>query len=114
LVVFRDIGSARDLLPDHLPSLGGLDPWFLREHFIVSITAHILGGDIREDYSFHDVLSMMDDLGVSYCGHDEGVEMAPMSDPRWGTEIGKAIFQSVLKGRLAHCGEEGVGDAPEE
>jgi len=57
---------------------------------------------------------MMDDLGVSYCGHDEGVEMAPMSDPRWSTEIGKAIFQNVLESRLAYCGEEEVGDAPEK
>jgi len=113
-VLFRDIGSARAILPDRLPSLGGLDPWFLREHLIVSITAHILGGDIREDYPFHDVLSMMNDLGVSYCGDDDGVEMAPMSDPRWGTEIGKAIFQNVLESGLAHCGEEEVGDAPEE
>ena len=57
---------------------------------------------------------MMDDLGVSYCGHDEGVEMAPMSDPRWSTEIGKAIFQNVLESRLAYCGEEEVGNAPEK
>ena len=57
---------------------------------------------------------MMNELGVSYSGHDEGVEMAPMSDPRWGTEIGKAIFQNILESGLAHCGEEEVGDAPEE
>ncbi|SJL10824.1 uncharacterized protein ARMOST_14218 [Armillaria ostoyae] len=95
VVVFRDMGSAQLLLPSHIFTRDGQGPddKFLREHFRVSLQVNLLGGDICEDYDHNDILSMMEELGVE--GEDY-VEPLPLTDPRWQTVLGKAIFEDVL------------------
>ncbi len=44
---------------------------------------------------------MMDDLWVNSVGSDDTVELAPMTDPRWQTVIGKSIWENVLETRMA-------------
>ncbi|KAK0432444.1 hypothetical protein EV421DRAFT_2040692 [Armillaria borealis] len=103
VLIFRDIGPAEKLLPSHLrvsPNEGPED-WFLREHFRISLKVCILEGDIDEDYPSSVVLRIMDDLWVNSVGSDDTVELAPMTDPRWQTVIGKSIWENVLETRMA-------------
>ncbi|PBK62092.1 hypothetical protein ARMSODRAFT_1089366 [Armillaria solidipes] len=103
VLIFRDIGPAEKLLPSHLRVSPNEEPedWFLREHFRISLKVCILEGDIDEDYPPPVVLRMMDDLGVNSVGSDDTVELAPMTDPRWQTVIGKSIWENVLETRMA-------------
>ncbi|KAK0226788.1 hypothetical protein EDD85DRAFT_958549 [Armillaria nabsnona] len=103
VLIFRDIGPAEKLLPSHLrvSANEGPEDWFLREHFRISLKVCILEGDIDEDYPSSVVLRMMDDLGVNSVGSDDAVELAPMTDPRWQSVIGKSIWENVLERRMA-------------
>ncbi len=97
------MGPAQKLLPSHLQVTAneGLDDWYLREHFRISLKVNIRDGDIREDYLPAVVLDMMADLGVGSCGGDEALELAPMTDPRWQTVLGQSIWENVLETRMA-------------
>ncbi|KAK0237294.1 hypothetical protein EDD85DRAFT_1008361 [Armillaria nabsnona] len=99
VVVFRDMGSTQLLLPSHIFTRDGQEPddKFLREHFCVSLQVNLLGGDVCEDYNHNDILSMMEELGVE--GEDY-VQPLPLTDPRWQTVLGKAIFEDVLLSKI--------------
>ncbi|KAK0244908.1 hypothetical protein EDD85DRAFT_932866 [Armillaria nabsnona] len=103
IVIFGETGSARSLLPDHMPPREH-DPQFetfLRAHFHSSIRWTIFHGDIRNEYSTNTILRMMEELGVGL--EDDGDDVAPMDDPRWQTMLGKEIWEEVIRGRIANA-----------
>ncbi|KAJ6626725.1 hypothetical protein B0H10DRAFT_508165 [Mycena sp. CBHHK59/15] len=96
IVVHREMGSAQQLLPTHLPRHPRHDERtdvFLRKHFCYSLNLTLLGGDVRERYSPNVILSMMEELGVG----DPDSDMVPLNDPRWHTVLGEAIWADVLR-----------------
>ncbi|KAK0436121.1 hypothetical protein EV421DRAFT_1981848 [Armillaria borealis] len=103
IVIFREMGSARSLLPTHMPPREH-DPQFetfLRAHFHSSIRSTIFHGDIRNEYSTSTILRMMEELGVGL--EDDGDDVAPMDDPRWQTMLGKEIWEEVIRRRIAEA-----------
>ncbi|KII83784.1 hypothetical protein PLICRDRAFT_702354 [Plicaturopsis crispa FD-325 SS-3] len=95
IVVFEPLGGTR--LPSHLtlpsdPSLRPSDE-LLRGHFNRCIQHNVRGGDILDDYPVTAIAEYMDDLGV-YNGAID------MEDPRWQTDLGKAILAALIRGRL--------------
>ncbi|KAJ6470142.1 hypothetical protein DFH09DRAFT_1221228 [Mycena vulgaris] len=99
VVILRDMGGAQKLLPTHLPRHPNHDPQdatFFRLHFRYSMNFMLLGGDIIEKYPPHIILREMDLLGV---GHDSEREMAPLSDERWQTDLGKAILADIIRAK---------------
>ncbi|KAJ7440364.1 hypothetical protein FB451DRAFT_1300451 [Mycena latifolia] len=106
VVILRDMGKARNLLPTHLPRHPEHDPndvTFFRLHLRYSMNFMLLGGDIEEEYPPHVILYEMDQLGVpGPCdGDDPDREMAPFDDPRWQTELGQAILTDVIRVKAA-------------
>ncbi|KIM47243.1 hypothetical protein M413DRAFT_23471 [Hebeloma cylindrosporum] len=98
-VIFRDIGPAQYLLTGSTSQayvrrrgtkvqLFGADDYFLREHFKHCLRFHMLHGDIHVDYPQGVIVQALTDLGL----WERDDEEAPLSDPRWNTELGKAIF----------------------
>jgi hypothetical protein len=85
--------------------LTGPDDCFLREHFEHSLRAHLLHGDIFEDYPLEDVVRAVDDLGL----WERDDEEAPFDDPRWNTELGKEILECQM--RLKFAGYESPSDS---
>ncbi|KAK0440048.1 uncharacterized protein EV420DRAFT_1486070 [Desarmillaria tabescens] len=92
IILFREIGVARHLLPTHMAPHGVLDPQFE--------IVNLLDGDIREDYSVGTICNMMSELGVE---GEDGDEMVPLSDPRRHTVLGQAIWEEVMRGRMAEA-----------
>ncbi|KAG7439887.1 uncharacterized protein BT62DRAFT_650930 [Guyanagaster necrorhizus] len=80
IVIFREMGSARGLLPTRMPRRqhDASFELFLRGHFNSSLRANILHGDTREEYSSAAILKMMGELEVEQEDEDE---LAPMGDP---------------------------------
>ncbi|KAJ7639924.1 hypothetical protein B0H17DRAFT_1339386 [Mycena rosella] len=76
---------------------------FLRLHCRYSLNLMLLGGDIKEVYPNGVIMGMMEDLGVDYAGNEDRDEkdMAPLDDERWQTELGKAIMEGALEGKIA-------------
>lgn len=71
--------------------------WYLREYFRNSLKVNIRYRDICEDYPFHAVIDMMNDLRVAWCGSgEEALELAPMTDPRWQTVIEKSMGEQIV------------------
>ncbi|KAJ7307092.1 hypothetical protein DFH08DRAFT_901213 [Mycena albidolilacea] len=106
VVILRDMGEARNLLPTHLPRHGAHDAndfMFFRLHLRYSMNFMLLGGDIQEKYPPHVILHEMDQLGVpGPCDCDDpDREMAPLDDPRWQTELGQAILADVIRIKAA-------------
>ncbi|KAK0441458.1 uncharacterized protein EV420DRAFT_1485623 [Desarmillaria tabescens] len=113
IIIFREMGSARGLLPAHIPPPPSPNTdfeMFLRCHFHSSIHANILHGDVREDYTSQEIIQLMGDLGVGD-GDEEG-NFAPMDDPRWQTVLGKAIWEDVMRVTMSAAG--GGYDSTEE
>ncbi|KAK0237481.1 hypothetical protein EDD85DRAFT_545371 [Armillaria nabsnona] len=101
IVSFRDIGSAQSLLPTHLTGINGLDDYYLREHFRLSLKVNILDCDIRKQYPNGVILDMMGELGLSP-GDPEMEAMVPLGDPRWHNSVlGQAIWENLLEMRTA-------------
>ncbi|KAJ7189233.1 hypothetical protein C8R46DRAFT_1184379 [Mycena filopes] len=104
IVVLRDLGAdhAR-LLPTHLShprnDTADADAEFFRLHLRYSFNFMLLGGDITERYPPYRVLSEMAALGVAP-DSEEG-DMARLDDPRWQSELGKAILAEELRSRAA-------------
>ncbi len=102
ILIFRELGSARGLLPTHMPPRQP-DPQFetfLRGHFHSSLRANIFNGDIREEYSTNTIVRMMGELGV---GEEDEDDLAPMDDPWWQTVLGKEIWEDVMRRRIANA-----------
>ncbi|KAJ7934861.1 hypothetical protein B0H13DRAFT_2481304 [Mycena leptocephala] len=100
IVILRDMGEAQQLLPTHLPLLPQHDPrdaTFFRLHLRVSMTFMLLGGDVSEKYPPHVILAEMEALGVPGMGSDPEGDMAPLSDARWQTDLGRAILADVMR-----------------
>ncbi|KAJ6543988.1 hypothetical protein B0H19DRAFT_1169238 [Mycena capillaripes] len=88
--------GAEQLLPTHLPKQHH-DPstdHYLRLHFRFSISLVIRGGDISEVYPSSFILATMQELKVN----EEDADMIPLTDHRWHTPLGKAIFAFVRPG----------------
>ncbi|KAJ7189176.1 hypothetical protein C8R46DRAFT_1056743 [Mycena filopes] len=100
IILFRDMGEAQGLLPTHLPRGPNDDPAdaeFFRLHLRYTLNFMLLGGDVSEKYPPHVILHMMEELGVRGW---EDCEMAPLTDERWGTELGQAILADELQARM--------------
>ncbi|KAJ7189225.1 hypothetical protein C8R46DRAFT_1184376 [Mycena filopes] len=100
IVVFRDMDGDQALLPTHLPRGPHDDPAdaeFFKLHLRYTLNFMLLGGDVSDKYPPHKILSMMEQLGVHGW---EDCEMAPLTDERWGTELGQAILANELQGRM--------------
>ncbi|KAF8959279.1 hypothetical protein BDZ97DRAFT_1838186 [Flammula alnicola] len=112
IVVFREMGSARRLLPTHMPlrEHDASFEMFLRGHFHSSLRANIVHGDIRDEYSTDDILTLMGELGV---GQEDDDELAPMDDPRWQTMLGKEIWEEVLRQRISDADDRYDSDTEE-
>ncbi|KAJ7768142.1 hypothetical protein DFH07DRAFT_1058382 [Mycena maculata] len=104
VVILRDMGEAQKLLPTHLPRhphYDDNDATFFRLHLRYSMNFMLLGGDVSEKYPPHRILHEMELLGVAGPGDDpDDYEMAPLSDERWGTDLGKAILADTLRARM--------------
>lgn len=97
IVVFRDLGSVT--LPSHLhrvKACAGPDDKFLREHFRWCLRVHLLGGDIKEDYSVHDIANAAEELGL--CGDKPA--MVPLDDERWHSTLGKELLEDHIGTQL--------------
>ncbi len=103
IVIFREMGSARSLLPAHMPTREHHPQFetFLRAHFHSSIRSPIFHGDITNEYSTNTILRMIEELGVGL--EDDGDDVAPMDDPRWQTMLGKDIWEEVIRRRIANA-----------
>ncbi|KAJ7230245.1 hypothetical protein GGX14DRAFT_538347 [Mycena pura] len=104
VIVLRDMGDTQQLLPTHLPrhpEHDNSDALFFRLHLRYSFNFMLLGGDIREKYPPHRILSMMHSLGVTVGGDDPDCEMAALDDDRWQTELGQAILTNVMDVRAS-------------
>ncbi|KAJ7610019.1 hypothetical protein DFH06DRAFT_1148260 [Mycena polygramma] len=62
----------------------------------------LLGGDIGDTYPPGLVLAKMEELGV----RGEDYDMVPLSDKRWQTELGQAIFAEHMRYRAALSSHE--------
>ncbi|KAJ7440938.1 hypothetical protein FB451DRAFT_1299346, partial [Mycena latifolia] len=85
IIILRDVGGVRNLLPMHLPRRPDCDTHdvtFFRLHLCYSMNFMLLGGDLSEKYPPHRILQEMDLLGVPGPGNDPDCEMALLSDPR--------------------------------
>ncbi|KAJ7610000.1 hypothetical protein DFH06DRAFT_1346136 [Mycena polygramma] len=117
IVVLRDMGADQALLPTHLPGHPvhpGADAEFFRLHLRYSLNFMLLGGDIGDTYPPGLVLAKMEELGV----RGEGYGMVSLSDQRWQTELGQAIFAEHMRYRAAlssheYCDEEADADEPD-
>ncbi|KAK0447543.1 hypothetical protein EV421DRAFT_2033263 [Armillaria borealis] len=104
VIIFRETGSAHQLLPTYMPRPSSQDSqfeMFLRAYFYTSLRANLLGGDIREDYPRAAIVKMMGQLDVG--GDDSDDEMVPLSDLRWLTVLGQAIWEEVMRDRIAEA-----------
>ncbi|KAJ7070553.1 hypothetical protein C8F01DRAFT_383283 [Mycena amicta] len=100
IVVLRDMGDVQALLPTHLPQPlqhNNADAEFFRLHLRYSLNFMVLGGDISDTYPPGRIVRLMEELGVR--GQEDDSEMVPLSDPRWHSELGQAIFADVLETR---------------
>ncbi|KAG7444595.1 uncharacterized protein BT62DRAFT_1007598 [Guyanagaster necrorhizus] len=104
IIIFREMGSIRQLLPTHMPAPCAQDQqfdMFLRAHFRSSLRVNILRGDIREEYDAGTIQRMMGQLGVGDDNDDD--EMAPLSDSRRNSVLGQAILEEVMRERIARA-----------
>ncbi|KAJ7640568.1 hypothetical protein B0H17DRAFT_1339272 [Mycena rosella] len=106
ILVLRGMGDMQGRLPTHLPCHSQHDPaadHFLRLHCRYSLNLMLLGGDIKEVYPNGVITGMMEELGVDYAGSEDRDEkdMAFLDDERWQSELGKAIMEGVLEGKIA-------------
>ncbi|PBK90880.1 hypothetical protein ARMGADRAFT_1166565 [Armillaria gallica] len=98
IIICRDMGAVRRLLPTHISPPRGFETLkFLETHFHTSVRANILYGDVKEEYGHRATEVLMDELGV---GGDDDDEMVPLSNPRWKSVIDKAILEEITRGRL--------------
>lgn len=84
------------VLPSHVPSLANVATDItanFKSHFIRCLHVHMGGGNIEEQYSFQQVRALIEGLGV---GVSDDVDVAPLDDPRWQTEIGKEVFEAYM------------------
>jgi hypothetical protein len=104
IVILRDMGEAQRLLPTRLPRHSHYDEndaTFFRLHLRYSMNFMLLGGDVSEKYPPHRILREMSLLGVPGPGDDpDDCKMAPLSDERWKTELGKAILADTIRVRM--------------
>ncbi|KAJ7271438.1 hypothetical protein B0H12DRAFT_1229089 [Mycena haematopus] len=119
VVILRQMGEAQNLLPTYLPrhpEYDADDATFFRLHLRASMKFMLLGGDISEKYSPSHILHEMEELGVpGPVGGQPDCEMAPLSDPRWQTELGQAILADVLSGRMTETSlDSSEGSDPED
>ncbi|SJL18489.1 uncharacterized protein ARMOST_22079 [Armillaria ostoyae] len=104
VIIFRETGSARQLLPTYMPRPSSQDSqfeMFRHAYFYTSFRANLLGGDIREDYPRAAIVKMMGQLDVG--GDDSDDEMVPLSNLRWQTILGQAIWEEFMRGRIAEA-----------
>ncbi|KAJ7610009.1 hypothetical protein DFH06DRAFT_1485682 [Mycena polygramma] len=93
--------DAQHILPTHLPEtqLNTAAAPFLRRHCRYSLDHALREGDISEDYGPRTITAAMSGLGVDFDGNDDPDaaerKMAPLSDERWQTTLGKAILRHV-------------------
>ncbi|KAJ7610001.1 hypothetical protein DFH06DRAFT_1374796 [Mycena polygramma] len=117
IVLLHPDGDKRHILPTHLPGreYNAAADYFLRLHCRFSLDHALRGGDISDDYSNWTIMGAMNELGVDYYGNeDPDVEMAPLSDKRWQTALGKVILRHVLERRTAELQpEEDTSDLAE-
>ncbi|KZS91137.1 hypothetical protein SISNIDRAFT_487827 [Sistotremastrum niveocremeum HHB9708] len=100
IVQFIDLPALE--LPSHVPEAqkAHLEPSadkFLRFHFMWCLRVNICGGHVMDDFDRGEVLGMMEELGLT----GSGSEMAPVTDPRWKTEIGKICWEMAMNSRFA-------------
>ncbi|KAJ7615615.1 hypothetical protein DFH06DRAFT_123414 [Mycena polygramma] len=98
IVVFRDMGPSRLLLPTHLPrhpKHGALTDAFLRDHLRFSLVVTMLGGDILEDYSQAEILQLSGEL-IGFGRGDER-DAVPLTDERWKTPLGQEILANEIR-----------------
>ncbi|SJK99171.1 uncharacterized protein ARMOST_02459 [Armillaria ostoyae] len=99
IIIFRDMGTVRRLLPMHISPPHGLETLnFLDAHFHSSLRANILHGDVKDEYGHRAIEDLMDEFGV---GGEDDDQMVPLSDPWWKILMGKAILKEIMRGRLA-------------
>ncbi|KAJ6516733.1 hypothetical protein C8R47DRAFT_403394 [Mycena vitilis] len=113
IVVLRDMGADHALLPTHLPGhpvQPGADAEFFRLHLRYSLNFMVLGGDIGDTYPPGLVLAKMEELGV----RGEDYDMVPLTDERWQTELGKAIFAEHMRYRAALSSHEYSDDESDD
>ncbi len=80
MVIFRDMGVVRRLLPTHISPPHGFETLkFLETHFHSSVRANMLHGDIKNEYGHRAIEVLMDELGV---GGEDDDETVALSDPR--------------------------------
>ncbi|KAF8892781.1 hypothetical protein CPB84DRAFT_1783516 [Gymnopilus junonius] len=100
IVVFSDIGSTKESMPESAQGLlnfsgsQGPDDKFLRLHFRHCLNVHLIGGDIGNDYSAEDIVEAMKDDGL-----------VAFDDPRWMTPLGREIFEDYMKTLAAEKGD---------
>ena len=97
--MFSDIGDVK-LPPKLLHSKAnqiGPEDRFLKDDFCWCVRANLLGGDIDEDYSFHQILAYMNALGVESDDYD----VAKPGDERRQTELGKEIWENYMQVELS-------------
>ncbi|KAJ7896096.1 hypothetical protein B0H14DRAFT_3426034 [Mycena olivaceomarginata] len=102
VIIPPEMGNVQKLLPVHLPrhpDCDAGDALFFRLHLRASITFMLLEEDISEKYPPHRILGEMGALGVSTPGGDPDFQMAPLTNERWQTELGKAILADVMRVR---------------
>ncbi|KII83797.1 hypothetical protein PLICRDRAFT_442206 [Plicaturopsis crispa FD-325 SS-3] len=93
IVAFEPLDGLR--LPSHLslPADTSARPSerLLRDHFYRCLYHNLRGGNISDNYPPEDVQEYMESLGV----FDDEMDM---NDPRWQTELGKAIWAALMRG----------------
>ncbi|KAJ7639920.1 hypothetical protein B0H17DRAFT_1216745 [Mycena rosella] len=114
ILVLRSMGDVQALLPTHLPYHAqqyAAANGFLRHRCRDSLNLMLRGGDIKEVYPNSVILCMMHELGVDYNGNENRHELdvAPLSDARWQTELGQAVMAEMLRGRIAQSLYESGG-----
>ncbi len=98
MVSFKELDLPKDWLPSHvtLPeNIPEISVKLLKCHFSRCLRVHFCGGDIWEEHNRHEVLMLMEYLS----GNDED-DPAPLEDPRWETEIGQEIFETIMYGKM--------------
>lgn len=104
--MFSDIGDVK-LPPKLLHSKAnqiGPEDRFLKDDFCWCVRANLLGGDIDEDYSFHQILAYMNALRVESDDYD----VVKPDDERWQTELGKEIWENYMQVELSPKRREAI------
>ena len=65
---------------------------FLRGHLFQTLSVHLLGGDVQDD--FGDLSDYLQNLGI----YDNNIDP---SDPEWETLLGREVWAMLVRSQLA-------------